>query len=650
MKPDHSTLVRDHKPAKTVLQAELEAIYNSAPVGLCVFDTNLRYLRINERLAEINGLPVSDHIGRTVGEVLPDLADQAAAITAKIIETGLPVLNIEFTGTTSSQPGVLRTWLENWFPIRDSSGRVVAINVVAQEITERKRAEESLRESEAQLKRSQKIAKLGSWELDLVNNRLTWSDEVYRIFGLQPQEFAATYEAFLDAVHPDDRAAVDAAYSDSVREGKDAYEIEHRVVKKSTGEIRSVHEKCEHIRDASGRIIRSFGMVHDITERKRTEEALREAHDRALRLARFPDENPNPVARVSADGRVLYCNPSALELPGWTCDVGGPLDSRLLPLVIRAMAERQEEQEDVKIGRMYYSVWAVPFPEEGYANVYGRDITERKQMEEELRKSRDELQLRVEERTAELEKANAKLKRSYSRLEELNRDLQDFAFVASHDLQEPLRKIRSFGDMLAARTGTSLDETSRDYLNRMHTAASRMQKLIESLLSYSRVTTKAESITDTDLKKSVAEALSNLEIMIREKHARVEVGDLPTVQADRVQMIQLFQNLIGNALKYQPEGEAPHVKIRSRKAGDAKGVYEICVEDNGIGFEEKYLDRIFLPFQRLHGRSSEYEGVGMGLAICKKIVERHGGEITAKSELNKGTTFIVTLPVGRKTR
>jgi PAS domain S-box-containing protein len=147
------------------------------------------------------------------------------------------------------------------------------------EIAERKRAEQALRESEQRLNRAQEIAHLGSWELDLVNNRLTWSDEVYRIFGLQPQEFGATYEAFLEAVHPDDQAAVDAAYSGSVREGRDTYEIEHRVVRKSTGEIRIVHERCEHIRDESGRIIRSFGMVHDITERKQTEEALRKAHD-----------------------------------------------------------------------------------------------------------------------------------------------------------------------------------------------------------------------------------------------------------------------------------------------------------------------------------------------------------------------------------
>jgi PAS domain S-box-containing protein len=133
----------------------------------------------------------------------------------------------------------------------------------------------TLRESEERLKRSQEIAHLGSWELDLVRNELTWSDEVYRIFGLQPQEFAATYEAFLESVHPDDRSAVDAAYSDSLREGRDTYEIEHRVVKKSTGEIRIVHEKCHHVRDTSGRIIRSVGMVHDITERRRSEEEIR---------------------------------------------------------------------------------------------------------------------------------------------------------------------------------------------------------------------------------------------------------------------------------------------------------------------------------------------------------------------------------------
>ena len=225
--------------------------------------------------------------------------------------------------------------------------------------------------------------------------------------------------------------------------------------------------------------------------------------------------------------------------------------------------------------------------------------------------------------------------------------MQEFAFVASHDLQEPLRKIQTFGNLLAHKSDVPLDETSRDYIKRMQSAAARMQKLLESLLLYSRVATKVAPLNKIDLSKSVEEALSNLEVTIKEKNARVEVGELPTVKADRVQMIQLFQNLIGNALKFSRAVEAPHVKIYARKVGGASGGYEICVEDIGIGFDERYTDKIFLPFERLHGRSSEYEGVGMGLAICRKVAERHGGTISARSELGKGSTFIVTLHAER---
>jgi light-regulated signal transduction histidine kinase (bacteriophytochrome) len=271
----------------------------------------------------------------------------------------------------------------------------------------------------------------------------------------------------------------------------------------------------------------------------------------------------------------------------------------------------------------------------GQVVVSAADMTQRNKMEEELRRSRNGLELRVRERTAELELRN--------------KELQDFAFVASHDLQEPLRKVRTFCDMLAARCGVSVDEASRDYLMRMQTTAARMQDLLNSLLAYSRVTAKAEPMMETDLAKCVEAALSNLEILIREKNPCVEVGDLPTVRADRVQMIQLFQNLIGNGMKFQSKGKTPHVKIYGRSGGENEA-YEICVEDNGIGFDEKYLDKIFLPFQRLHGTSSDYGGVGMGLAICKKIVGLHGGKITARSEPGKGSTFIVTLPSERKMR
>ncbi|MDO8683868.1 MAG: SpoIIE family protein phosphatase, partial [Armatimonadota bacterium] len=181
-------------------------------------------------------------------------------------------------------------------------------------------AEEALRKSERRLNRSQEIAHLGSWELDLVKDELTWSDEVYRIFGLQPQEFAATYEAFLDAIHSDDRASVDAAYSGSVREGKSTYEIQHRVVRKSTGEVRWVHERCEHIRDESGNIIRSIGMVMDITDRKRSEQELELAHAeterRAAELETFIESMGDAVALFDVQGKIVLANDAAMRMLG----------------------------------------------------------------------------------------------------------------------------------------------------------------------------------------------------------------------------------------------------------------------------------------------------------------------------------------------
>jgi PAS domain S-box-containing protein len=247
----------------------------------------------------------------------------------------------------------------------------------------------------------------------------------------------------------------------------------------------------------------------------------------------------------------------------------------------------------------------------------------------------------------ERKRAVEKLANYMEQLERSNKELQEFAFVASHDLHEPLRKILTFGELLISKCGSSLDETCRDYIDRMQKASIRMQHLLDSLLSYSRVSTKAKPFSSVDLNESVKDALADLEIRISEINALVKLSELPTIEADRVQMIQLFQNLIGNALKFCRKDAQPHVRIYSHEVN--KGTshksreYEICVEDNGIGFEEKYLDRIFIPFQRLHGRDL-YEGEGMGLAICKKIVDRHRGIITAKSAVNKGAIFIFTLP------
>ena len=239
-----------------------------------------------------------------------------------------------------------------------------------------------------------------------------------------------------------------------------------------------------------------------------------------------------------------------------------------------------------------------------------------------------------------LKKAESASKAYAQELERSNKELQDFAFIASHDLQEPLRKIRSFGDLLKSKCADSLDEQAQDFINRMQNASARMNELIQGLLAYSRVRTKAAPYSRVDLNQALREALSNLEVRVKEVDAAIDAETLPTVEADPLQMTQLFQNLIGNAIKFQGNKERPQVKIYSRLCGDH---VELSVEDNGVGFEEEHLERIFAPFERLHGRS-EYEGVGMGLAICRKIVERHGGTITAKSAPGKGSTFTVILP------
>lgn len=226
-------------------------------------------------------------------------------------------------------------------------------------------------------------------------------------------------------------------------------------------------------------------------------------------------------------------------------------------------------------------------------------------------------------------------------LERSNAELQDFASIASHDLQEPLRKVTAFGDHLKEHSGDKLDELGRDYLARMQNAAQRMSVLIEALFQYSRVGAREELFQPVDMLAVVFGVVADVGERISRSHARIEFTPMPQVMADPMQARQLIQNLVANALKFQRPGTRPHVVIEGRTTDH--GDREISVRDNGIGFEEKYLEQIFRPFQRLHGRS-EYEGSGMGLAICRKVVARHGGTITARSWPGEGSTFVVTLP------
>lgn len=290
------------------------------------------------------------------------------------------------------------------------------------------------------------------------------------------------------------------------------------------------------------------------------------------------------------------------------------------------------------------------------AALYLRSVTGRARVIEHLVAERTAELIRVNEQlvaqVAVRTRAEISLARRAEELARSNAELEQFASIASHDLQEPLRKVQAFGDRLQRKYAEALDEQGADYLSRMGAATSRMQTLIDDLLSYSRVSTKGKPFVPVDLSRLVEEVISDLEVLIQETGAEVRIGGLPIIDADPTQMRQLFQNLIGNALKYRRDGVSPVVEVegrievpnQSRPDLPPKQVCHLRVSDNGIGFEQEYAERIFGIFQRLHGRDV-YEGTGVGLAICRKIAERHGGSIRAEGRPGQGATMIAMFPV-----
>ena len=388
-------------------------------------------------------------------------------------------------------------------------------------------------------------------------------------------------------------------------------------------------------------------IMRDFAARRRAEIALEE---QARLLTDIIDTIPEMVYLTDADGRYLLDNRAHRRYlgvhPGES--VLGKKASDLYPKDLAARHARddafvvstgapirnhEEPARPASPNIHWLSTTKMPFRNAG-GRIIGLlgvnvDITKRKEDEE-------------------------KLQRFAAQLERSNSELQNFASVASHDLQEPLRKIQAFGDRLKTKCSDQLGEQGRDYLDRMQNAAQRMQTLIQDLLQLSRITSRAQPFQACDLGTIVREVISDLEVAIEQAGGKLEVGELPSVDADPLQMRQLFQNLIANALKFRRPGETPIVRISSELstatdyslagARPRDKIVRVKVEDNGIGFDQKFADQIFVVFQRLHTKQ-EYEGTGIGLAVCRKITDRHGGSIVAHSQEGRGATFEVSLPL-----
>jgi PAS domain S-box-containing protein len=399
------------------------------------------------------------------------------------------------------------------------------------------------------------------------------------------------------------------------------------------------------------------GVHNDITERRQREEEVLAQEEKFRFLC---ESMPQIVWRLRADGWREYCNQRWFDYTGMTLQqtLGWGWLAAMHPDDLPNF--RRGWQQATDTGELFQSEYrlkrgdgryhwhlsrALPLKDKQGVIVqwFGTctDIDHYKRAESENLRLRADLEDRVLQRTSELESANLELLRSSRKLELSNGMLQNFASVAAHDLQEPLRKIQAFGDRLNVGYRAALDEKGLDYLRRMLNATGRMQTLIQDLLALSRVTSEGRPSVPVDLARLTREVLADLDERVSENKARVEIGDLPVIEGDPGQIRQLLQNLIGNSLKFHKKDEAPIIRVSAATAGD--GACRLVVEDNGIGFDEKYLDRIFTVFQRLHTRA-EYDGTGVGLAICRQIAQAHGGDITAKSAPNHGATFIVTLP------
>jgi PAS domain S-box-containing protein len=608
----------------------LQRAFEKAGLGVAHIGTDRRFLRVNRRLCEILGYPEQELVRLTGKDIShPEDADVIDRERPRLYAGEIEAVRLEKRYVRKDRSVV---WVSFTMVLeRDSAGTPQYEIAVYDDITARKDAEAALREGEERFRRTFELAGSGLAHVSLDGRFLRMNPRLCEILGYTEKELAGL--SVKDISHPEDRDAADGPRARVIRGEIDSARLEKRYQRKD-GSVVWLSVVIALERDAAGRPLYAISVLDDITGRKHTEAALR---DSEARFRSTFELAASGIAHVSLEGRFLRVNRPLCgilrfredELIGRSVKEISHPDDRDVTDAQRAQV-RAGERESVRFEKRYIrkdgsTVWVSL----GVALVRGAggapqyeiamfdDITERKHAE------------------AALHEAHEELKRS-------NSDLEQFAYVASHDLQEPLRMVSSYTQLLGRRYGEKFDADAKEFMAYIVDGAARMQQLIQDLLAYSRVGTKDKDFKPVELAKPLRRAIANLKAAIDESGAAVTHDPLPTLVADEVQLAQLFQNLVGNALKFR-SACAPRIHVGVSETG---GGFEFEVRDNGIGIEPQYFERIFMVFQRLHNKS-EYPGTGIGLAICKKVVERHGGQMRVESKPGEGSAFIFTLPKER---
>jgi len=624
------------KRAKSSIPAPLDSalqLVEALPMPVFFKSRDGKYLGVNKAWEEFFGLSRASFLGKLVKDLYP----QSPAIAQKHLEMDGKLWRKpggqSYEATVTTRDGRVRDTIYYKATFANGSGEVAGLMGAIIDITGRKQAEAALRENEERFRRTFELAGSGVAHIGMDRRFIRVNPRLCEILGYAEDELLRLTGRQIS--HPEDLDVINAQRPRLYAGEIDSVRVEKRYVRKD-GSVVWVSFAMVVERDAAGEPQYEIAFFDDITARKKAEAAL--SASEALYRQTFELATAG-IAHVDLTGRFMKVNRSLCEILGYSeKELIGRSVKELSHPADRDLTDAQRarvhegELDSVRFEKRYLKkggsiVWA------DLAVAVARDAHGHPQYEVAL----------FDDITAR-KAAEAALREAHEELKRSNSELEQFAYVASHDLQEPLRMVSSYTQLLMRRYGDKLDGDAKEFTAFIVDGATRMKQLIEDLLAYSRVGTRDRNFKPVDAESSLKRALTNLRAAIQGSGATLTQDKLPTIHCDEAQLAQLFQNLIGNALKFRKPDAAPAVHVG---AADRGAEWEFTVRDNGIGIEPQYFERIFMVFQRLHDKG-EYPGTGIGLAIVKKVVERHGGRIWVQSQPGAGTTFHFTMPKERE--